>query len=179
MMDTRAKAAAQAVKPTLFTPRSTVSPGSSTPGGGDEDVFRPPGLPKDLKAPSEWTPPASEDRHRPEPLLFSLPQRAYTVAVIGCCALAYGQGTTEALDRGILPQNVVDVAAPASLFFWGLNVACAVVGASIAKGKGRSVTVWVFKGILAGLPSVLELKGLPDIIQTELPSGGGVDGPSA
>ena len=53
---------------------------------------------------------------------------------------------------------------PASLFLLGLNVASAVAGASIAKSKGRSVPLWVFKGALSGLTSVLELKGLPDLV---------------
>lgn len=53
---------------------------------------------------------------------------------------------------------------PASLFLLGLNVASAAAGASIAKNKGRSVPLWVFKGALAGLPSVLELKGLPELV---------------
>lgn len=55
---------------------------------------------------------------------------------------------------------------PASLFLLGLNVASAAVGASIAKSKARSVPLWVFKGALAGLPSVLELKGLPELVPT-------------
>lgn len=53
---------------------------------------------------------------------------------------------------------------PASLFLLGLNVASAAAGASIAKNKGRSVPLWVFKGVFAGLPSVLELKGLPELV---------------
>lgn len=56
------------------------------------------------------------------------------------------------------------VAVPASLFLLGLNVASAAAGASIAKNKGRSVPLWVFKGALAGLPSVLELRGLPELV---------------
>lgn len=59
---------------------------------------------------------------------------------------------------------VYQVAVPASLLLLGLNVASATVGASIAKSKGRSVPLWVFKGALAGLPSVLELKGLPELV---------------
>lgn len=55
-------------------------------------------------------------------------------------------------------------AVPASLFLLGLNVASAVAGASIAKNKGRSVPLWIFKGALAGLTSVLELKGLPELV---------------
>lgn len=60
---------------------------------------------------------------------------------------------------------------PASLFLLGLNLASAVVGASIAKSKGRSVPLWVFKGALSGLASVLELKGLPDLVPISSSTG--------
>ena len=67
------------------------------------------------------------------------------------------------MEAGLLPQEVAEVAVPASLFLLGVNAASAAVGASIAKSKGRSVPLWVFKGALAGVTSVLELKELPDI----------------
>lgn len=69
---------------------------------------------------------------------------------------------------------------PASLFLVGLNVASAAVGASIAKSKGRSVPLWVFKGALAGLASVLELKGLAELVpstsSSSQESGGASEG---
>lgn len=60
-----------------------------------------------------------------------------------------------------------------SLFLLGLNVASVVAGASLAKSKGRSVPLWVFKGALAGVTSVLELKGLPDLVAVSGSPGAG------
>lgn len=164
MMDKAAKAKVQATKPTLFTPKKNKeNMGGKTSGEVDDDIFRKPGLPEDQRGPRAWVPPAASDGPPPQPLLLSLPQRANTVAVVACCALAFGHGTAGALEAGLLPQEVAELAVPASLCLVGLNVASAVAGASLAKSKGRSVPLWVFKGALAGLTSVLELKGLEDM----------------
>lgn len=172
MMDKTKKAAAQAAKPsTLFNSKKVAAVGGRK-ADADEDVFRPPGLSPELKGPTEWKPPDKTDEPPLQPLLLSLPQRANAVVVFACCALAFGRGTADALKMGILTQDVAEVAVPASLFLLGLNIASATVGASIAKGKGRSVPLWVFKGAFAGLTSVLELKSLPDIGPASgLPSG--------
>lgn len=162
MMDKAKKAEAQAAKPTFLGPRK-VALGGRSQRDVDDEVSRPPGLPEDQRGPSQWIPPARDDSAPPQPLLLSLPQRANTVAVLFTFAVAFGRGTEGALEAGLLPQEVAEAAVPASLFLLGLNVASAVVGGSIAKGKGRSVPLWVFKGAVAGVSSVLELKGLPDI----------------
>lgn len=162
MMDKARKAEAQAAKPTFLSPRK-VALGGRSQGDVDDEVFRAPGLPEDQRGPTQWVPSVRDDSAPVQPLLLSLPQRANTVAVFACCAVAFGRGTAGALEAGLLPQGVAEVAVPASLFLLGLNVASAAVGASIAKSKGRSVPLWVFKGAMAGVTSVLELKGLPDI----------------
>lgn len=178
MMDkeARSKAAKKAAKPKMLDrPKKSSPPAvimmNQSKSGGSKEPFRAPGLPDELKGPKAWTPPTpTEGASSPEPLLLNLPQRVYAVAVVACCALAYGQGTSDALEKGFLSPDIADAAATASLLLVGVNVASAVVGASIAKSKRRSVPLWVFKGSLAGLPSVLELKGLPDIAS---PSGSG------
>lgn len=162
MMDKVKKAEAKAAKPTFLSPRK-VALGGRSQGHVDDEVFRPPGLPEDQRGPSQWIPPVRDDSAPLQPLLLSLPQRANTVAVFFSCAVAFGRGTAGALEAGLLPQEVAEAAVPASLFLLGLNVASAAVGGSIAKGKGRSVPLWVFKGAVAGVTSVLELKGLPDL----------------
>lgn len=162
MMDKAAKAKAQAAKPGLLKPKKEKLSGRTSSEVGEE-VFRVPGLPEDQRGPRAWEPPAASDGPPPQPLLLSLPQRVNTVAVVACCALAFGRGTAGALEAGLLPQEVAEVAVPASLFLVGINIASAVAGASLAKSKGRSVSLWVFKGALAGVTSVLELKELADI----------------
>ena len=162
MMDKVRKAKAQAAKPTLLSPRK-VTLGGRSQGDVDDEVFRPPGLPEDQRGPSQWIPPVRDESAPVQPLLLSLPQRANIVAVFAFCAVAFGRGTAGAVEAGLLPQEVAEVAVPASLFLLGVNAASAAVGASIAKSKGRSVPLWVFKGALAGVTSVLELKELPDI----------------
>lgn len=175
MMDKLKKSEAQAAKRTVLNPRKA-APGGRSPNDKDEDVFRPPGLSDELKGPRQWIP-ASTEGAPAQPLLLSLPQRANTVAVFGCCALAFGHGTAGAVEAGLFSQDVAEVAVPASLFLLAINVASAGVGGVIAKRKGRSVPLWVFKGALAGLASVMELKGLPDIgLSAGLPSGGGERG---
>lgn len=78
----------------------------------------------------------------------------------GCSPIFSCLGQTPVPD----PATCTQVAIPVSLFLLGLNVASVVAGASLAKSKGRSVPLWVFKGALAGIASVLELKGLPDLV---------------
>eukprot|EP00903_Cladosiphon_okamuranus_P009345 g8911.t1 len=171
MMDkTKAKAKAEEKsQASLLNPKrkAPVSLGGRTRKELDEELYRKPGLSEEQRGILEWVP-AAEDAAPPQPLLLNFVQRVNAVAVCGCLALAFGKGTVEALEAGVLPQEVAEVAAPASLFLLGLNVASAALGASIANSKGRSVPLWVFKGALAGLPSVLELKGLPELVPSRL-----------
>lgn len=160
-MDKDKKAQASANK-RATRPRN-VALGGRSQSEVDEEVFRQPGLPKEQRGPSQWVPPEGADSAPPQPLLLSLPQRANAVAVLGCCALAFGRGSAGAMEKGLISQEVVDIAVPASLLLIGLNLASAAVGGTIARSKGRSVSIWVFKGALSGLSSVFELKGLPDI----------------
>lgn len=127
------------------------------------DISRPPGLPDEMVAPINkvWVPP-KKDLASAETLLLSLPQRAYAVGVAGCCALAFGHGTAQALEAGIVSPEVVDAAAPIGVFLLAANVASAALSGSLAKRKGRSVPLWAFKGALAGLLGVLELRRLTD-----------------
>lgn len=163
MMDTEKNPEAKASQSTP-PKRRKVMLGGRTEGGLDEEMTRAPGLPKGEGTRPQWTPP-KEERVRPpaQPLLLSLPQRANTVIVVACCALAFGRGTAGAMQAGVLPEGVAEVAVPASLLLLGLNFGSAAVSGFIAKSKGRSMPLWVFKGALAGLTSVLELKELPDI----------------
>lgn len=138
---------------------NTPAGGASGAGQADE-VFRPPGLPD---AKNLWTLPDNADRGPPQPLVLSPPQRAYIVALAGCTALAFGRGTADALEAGLLPPDVPEVAMPICLLLVGMNLASAAAGGAIARSKGRSVLLWAFKGALAGLTSVLELKRLPAI----------------
>lgn len=138
---------------------------------GNVDVTRAPGLPDELVEPINkvWIP--QKEDGPVETLNLSLLQRVNAVAVVGGCALAFGRGTTQAVDTGLFPPGTVDVAVPASLFLLTLNVASAAVGGSLARSKGRSVALWVFKGALAGLAGLLELRGLPDMEQAaDVPS---------
>lgn len=171
MMDkeARSKVAKQNSKPKMLNRSKTIPPPTvimnKSKSDDTEEPFRAPGLPDELKGPRAWTPSTQgEGVSPPEPLLLNLPQRVYAVAVVACLALAYGRGTSDAVEKGFLSPDIATSAATASLFLVAMNVASAVFGASIAKSKRRSVPLWVFKGSLAGLPSVLELKGLPDII---------------
>lgn len=151
-------------KQTLRSNASIVNKNESG-GGSSEESFRAPGLPEELKGPTAWQAPTPlEGAAPPQPLLLNLPQRVYAVAVVACCALAYGHGTSDALERGYISSDIPATAETASLFLVGLNIVSAVLGASIAKNKNRSVPLWAFKGSLAGITSVLELKGLPDIV---------------
>lgn len=144
----------------------------------DGDLRRPPGLPGQPQKRALPKSSAEAKDNPPEPLLLSLPQRASTIAVVACCALAYGHGTIQALERGLISQDVVNLAAPASLLLIGLNAASAYAGGSIAKSKGRSMPLWVFKGALGGIPSLLEVKDLPSIESSVvLPSGHGESNP--
>ena len=136
--------------------------GSGDKNDPDDDLRRPPGLSSGPRGPTLWRAPEKAKGPRPESVLFSLPQRANAVAVAACCALAYGRGTAQALEQGLISQDVVNVAVPGSLLLLALNAASAVAGGSIAKKKRRSVPLWVFKGLFAGVPSILELQGLPD-----------------
>lgn len=144
----------------------------------DGDLRRPPGLPGQQQKRTLPKSSAEAKDNPPEPLVLSLPQRASTVAVVACCALAYGRGTSQALEQGLISQDVANLAAPASLLLIGLNAASAAAGGSVAKSKGRSVPLWVFKGVLGGIPSLLELKELPSIESSVvLPSGDGKKNP--
>ncbi|CAN0554276.1 unnamed protein product, partial [Ectocarpus sp. 12 AP-2014] len=169
MMDKKTKAEKAATKKSrvLNTSRKKVpvNLGGRSQKEVDEEIFRKPGLTAEQRDISEWVPEVrAEDALPAQPLLLNFAQRANAVAVCGCLSLAFGKGTLDALETGLLPRDVAEAAVPASLFLLGLNVASAVAGASIAKNKGRSVPLWVFKGALAGLTSVLELKGLPELV---------------
>ncbi|CAM9325539.1 unnamed protein product [Ectocarpus fasciculatus] len=180
MMDKKAKAEKAATKKSRVLntskPKVPVNLGGRSQKEVDEEIFRKPGLTAEQRDISEWVPEVrAEDALPAQPLLLNFAQRANAVAVCGCLSLAFGKGTLDALETGLLPRDVAEVAVPASLFLLGLNVASAVAGASIAKSKGRSVPLWVFKGALAGLTSVLELKGLPELVP--LSSSGASAGP--
>ncbi|CAM9554490.1 unnamed protein product [Discosporangium mesarthrocarpum] len=95
-----------------------------------------------------------------QPLMLSLPQRLYAVVVAASSALAFGHGTERALELGLLPQGTVESTTYVSLFLLGLNATSAAAGGVLAKGLGRSQSLWFFKGVLAGVLSVLELRGL-------------------
>lgn len=166
MMDKDARAIGKkAVTPKILSRSSAAPPTISVSNGKGEEPFRKPGLPEEYLGPTAWKAPAQDANAAPsQPLLLSMPQRAYAVGVVACCALAFGRGTSDALEKGFLSPDVVDVAGTASLFLVGLNVASAMAGAAIAKSKGRSVPLWAFKGSLAGLTSVCEVKGLPDFV---------------
>lgn len=128
------------------------------------DVSRPPGLPEEMVEPINrvWVP-SKEDSASIESWALSLPQRVYAVAVAGCCAIAFGRGTAQAIELGVLPSDITDVAGPASALVLALNAGSAVLGGTLATRKGRSVPLWVLKGALAGLVGVLELRMLPNI----------------
>ncbi|CAM9968956.1 unnamed protein product [Scytosiphon promiscuus] len=177
MMDRKAKVErAAAKKASVLNPsrKTPIARGGRSQKEIDEEIFRKPGLPEEQKDLKEWVPAVrAEDARPPQPLLLNFAQRVNAVAVCGCLALAFGKGTVDALETGLVPQEVAEVAVPVSLFLLGLNVASVVAGASLAKSKGRSVPLWVFKGALAGVASVLELKGLPDLVSMSGSSGTG------
>lgn len=93
----------------------------------DEEIFRKPGLPEEQKDTREWVPETrTEDARPPQPLLLNFAQRANAVAVCGCLALAFGKGTADALETGLVPHEVAEVCT------WNLralvSVRCAVPG---------------------------------------------------
>eukprot|EP00752_Nemacystus_decipiens_P016466 g14720.t1 len=139
MMDKgqKAKAKAEKSQASLLNPKrrkGPVSLGGRTQQEVDEELYRKPGLPEEQRDISEWVPEVrAEDALPPQPLLLNFVQRVNAVAVCACLALAFGKGTVDALETGLLPAELAEVAVPASLFLLGLNVASAVAGASIAK----------------------------------------------
>lgn len=76
----------------------------------DEEIFRKPGLTAEQKDISEWVPEVrAEDALPAQPLLLNFAQRANAVAVCGCLSLAFGKGTLDALETGLLPRDVAEV----------------------------------------------------------------------
>ena len=87
-----------------------VSLGGRTQEEVDEELYRKPGLPEEQKDISEWVPAIrAEDAAPPQPLLLNFIQRVNAVAVCGCLALAFGKGTVDALETGLLPGEVAEV----------------------------------------------------------------------
>lgn len=76
----------------------------------DEEIFRKPGLTAEQRDISEWVPEVrAEDALPAQPLLLNFAQRANAVAVCGCLSLAFGKGTLDALETGLLPRDVAEV----------------------------------------------------------------------
>lgn len=90
--------------------KGPVSRGGRSQKEIDEEIFRKPGLPEEQRDISEWVPAErAEDQVPPQPLLLNFAQRANAVAVCACLALAFGKGTTDALETGLLPPEVAKV----------------------------------------------------------------------
>lgn len=89
-----------------------MSLGGRTQNEVDEELYRKPGLPEEQRDISEWVPAVrAEDAEPPQPLLLNFAQRANAVAVGGSLALAFGKGTVDALETGLLPREVAEVCA--------------------------------------------------------------------
>ena len=93
-----------------------MSLGGRTQQEVDEELFRKPGLPEEQRDITEWVPALrAEDALPPQPLLLNLAQRVNAVAVCGGLALAFGKGTADALEAGLLSQDVAEVCAFSSV----------------------------------------------------------------
>lgn len=87
-----------------------MSLGGRTQAEVDEELYRKPGLPEEQRDISEWVPAVrAEDAAPPQPLLLNFVQRVNAVAVCGCLAFAFGKGTVDALEAGLLPQEAAEV----------------------------------------------------------------------
>ncbi|CAM9631249.1 unnamed protein product [Phaeothamnion confervicola] len=129
---------------------------------------------------AETTAQLADEERRREPLTLSAVQRAYLVAFVGAAALGFGRATPEAVAAGLLPAgggdsggflplppglSLQEAAQYAATFLAAANAASVALSAVLAGKQGRSVPLWSFKAALAGLATVVELRGLGPLEQ--------------
>lgn len=109
----------------------------------------------------QWKVEERRKRKLREYLTFSLPQRLYIVAAAYAAAIAHGRATEGAL--ALLPEGsagAVDALGVLSTFVAATSAASTVACAVLARGKNRSAAIWGFKGLVAGLLAVVEVRQL-------------------
>jgi hypothetical protein len=111
------------------------------------------------------------DRGGGESLTLQPSQRVYMVLVALATALAYGKATSQAVERGILPSDIAELMHYLSLALWAGNLISSGVCAKLALDRRRNPLLWVTKAAFAGIPSLVELKGLGNLYEDEEEGG--------